>query len=61
MRYVFCFFAGAVYLIYHKLLIKSIEWNNFNLAGHEGDILQIGLVLFFLQVSQRKTENKHLW
>uniref|UniRef100_A0A3B5LPW2 chitin synthase n=1 Tax=Xiphophorus couchianus TaxID=32473 RepID=A0A3B5LPW2_9TELE len=40
---------GAVYLIYHKLLNKSIEWNNFNLAGHEGDILQIGLVLFFLQ------------
>ncbi|XP_032416117.1 chitin synthase 1 isoform X2 [Xiphophorus hellerii] len=40
---------GAVYLIYHRLLIKSIEWNNFNLAGHEGDILQIGLVLFFLQ------------
>uniref|UniRef100_A0A3B5QCS4 chitin synthase n=1 Tax=Xiphophorus maculatus TaxID=8083 RepID=A0A3B5QCS4_XIPMA len=40
---------GAVYLIYHKLVNKSIEWNNFNLAGHEGDILQIGLVLFFLQ------------
>ncbi|XP_043992616.1 chitin synthase 1 [Gambusia affinis] len=40
---------GAVYLIYHRLINKSIQWENFNLTGDEGDILQIGLVLFFLQ------------
>ncbi|XP_074522635.1 chitin synthase 1 [Halichoeres trimaculatus] len=41
---------GAVYLFYHVLIADTIEWNNFKLQD-EGDwqILQIGLVLLFLQ------------
>ncbi|XP_075325448.1 chitin synthase 1 [Odontesthes bonariensis] len=40
---------GAVYLIYYVLIDKSIVWNDFNLSKDESDILQTGLVLFFLQ------------
>uniref|UniRef100_A0A3Q2PUR0 chitin synthase n=1 Tax=Fundulus heteroclitus TaxID=8078 RepID=A0A3Q2PUR0_FUNHE len=39
---------GAVYLIYYKLCKNSIVWSDFNLADHQ-DVLQLGLVLFFLQ------------
>ncbi|XP_041836604.1 chitin synthase 1 [Melanotaenia boesemani] len=40
---------GAVYLIYYVLIDKSIIWANFNLQGDEWELLQTGLVLFFLQ------------
>ncbi|KAM9366708.1 chitin synthase 1 [Symphorus nematophorus] len=40
---------GGVYLIYHALIEKSIVWSDFNLQDTEGELLQIGLVLFFLQ------------
>ncbi|KAF7656600.1 hypothetical protein LDENG_00038850 [Lucifuga dentata] len=40
---------GAVYLLYHILIAKSIVWSDFNLEKKDGDLLQIGLVLFFLQ------------
>ncbi|XP_073319957.1 chitin synthase 1 [Pagrus major] len=41
---------GAVYLIYHKLIVgegESIEWPDFKLD--DGVVLKIGLVLLFLQ------------
>nr|BBB15957.1 chitin synthase [Oreochromis mossambicus] len=38
---------GAVYLIYHKLIAKTILWDNFVLR--DGELLKTGLVLFFLQ------------
>uniref|UniRef100_A0A3B4GG38 chitin synthase n=1 Tax=Pundamilia nyererei TaxID=303518 RepID=A0A3B4GG38_9CICH len=38
---------GAVYLIYHKLIAKTIIWDNFILR--DGELLKTGLVLFFLQ------------
>ncbi|XP_075965873.1 chitin synthase 1 [Anarhichas minor] len=40
---------GAVYLFYHVLIEKSIIWSNFNLQDEDWELLQIGLVLFFLQ------------
>ncbi|XP_078106768.1 chitin synthase 1 isoform X2 [Sander vitreus] len=40
---------GAVYLIYHVLIEKSITWSDFNLQNDDWELLQIGLVLFFLQ------------
>ncbi|XP_054473009.1 chitin synthase 1 [Anoplopoma fimbria] len=40
---------GAVYLIYHVLIEKSITWSDFNLQNDGGELLQIGLGLFFLQ------------
>ncbi|XP_045888846.1 chitin synthase 1 [Micropterus dolomieu] len=40
---------GAVYLIYHALIQKSIKWSDFNLKNNDWEILQIGLVVFFLQ------------
>lgn len=40
---------GAVYLIYHVLIIESITWSDFNLKSKDWEILQIGLVLLFLQ------------
>lgn len=43
---------GAVYLIYHKLIAKTIIWDNFILR--DGELLKTGLVLFFLQVSRRR-------
>lgn len=47
--------AGAVYLFYHALIQKTIKWSDFNLQDKDWELLQIGLVLFFLQVSGRKT------
>ncbi|TDH17171.1 hypothetical protein EPR50_G00005670 [Perca flavescens] len=40
---------GAVYLIYHVLIEESITWSDFNLQNNDWELLQIGLVLFFLQ------------
>ncbi|XP_031702258.1 chitin synthase 1 [Anarrhichthys ocellatus] len=40
---------GAVYLFYHVLIEKSIIWSNFSLQDEDWELLQIGLVLFFLQ------------
>ncbi|XP_038128265.1 chitin synthase 1 isoform X2 [Cyprinodon tularosa] len=40
---------GAVYLIYHVLIAKTIDWPKFNLAGKDQKTLQIGLILLFLQ------------
>ncbi|XP_068430923.1 chitin synthase 1 [Clinocottus analis] len=40
---------GAVYLFYHVLIEKSITWSNFDLKDADWELLQIGLVLFFLQ------------
>ncbi|KAK2920302.1 chitin synthase 1 [Channa argus] len=40
---------GAVYLLYHVLIQKSIIWSDFNLNNDEWELLQTGLVLFFLQ------------
>ncbi|KAM9765914.1 chitin synthase 1 [Menidia menidia] len=40
---------GAVYLIYYALMEKSIVWTDFNLQKDEWELLQTGLVLFFLQ------------
>ena len=43
-------FVGAVYLINYALIEDSIEWSDFNLGDADWELLQIGLVLFFLQV-----------
>nr|XP_020471317.1 uncharacterized protein LOC109969026 [Monopterus albus] len=40
---------GGVYLIYHVLIEKSIVWSDFNLQNADWELLQVGLVLFFLQ------------
>ncbi|XP_053174040.1 chitin synthase 1 [Scomber japonicus] len=40
---------GAVYLINYALIEDSIEWSDFNLGDADWELLQIGLVLFFLQ------------
>ncbi|XP_070762388.1 chitin synthase 1 [Enoplosus armatus] len=40
---------GGVYLFYHVLIQKSIIWSHFNLQSEDWELLQIGLVLFFLQ------------
>ncbi|XP_058486347.1 chitin synthase 1 isoform X1 [Solea solea] len=40
---------GGVYLVYHWLIQKSIEWSDFNLNEDDWRLLQIGLGLFFLQ------------
>uniref|UniRef100_A0A4W6G3I7 chitin synthase n=1 Tax=Lates calcarifer TaxID=8187 RepID=A0A4W6G3I7_LATCA len=40
---------GGVYLIYHVLIQKSIVWSDFNLQSEDWELLQIGLVVFFLQ------------
>nr|XP_040056443.1 chitin synthase 1 [Gasterosteus aculeatus aculeatus] len=40
---------GVVYLIYHVLIEKSIIWKDFNLQDEDWELLQIGLVLLFLQ------------
>ncbi|KAL6113224.1 uncharacterized protein ACO6RY_11557 [Pungitius sinensis] len=40
---------GAVYLVYHVLIEKSITWSDFNLQDKDWELLQIGLVLLFLQ------------
>ncbi|KAK0148640.1 Chitin synthase chs-1 [Merluccius polli] len=39
----------AVYLIYHFLIMGTIVWSHFKLNDDQQEILQIGLVLFFLQ------------
>lgn len=41
---------GAVYLIYHLIFQKSINWSDFNLQNDGGELLQVGLGLFLLQV-----------
>lgn len=41
---------GAVYLIYHLIFQQSIEWSDFNLQHDGGELLQVGLGLFLLQV-----------
>lgn len=41
---------GAVYLIYHLIFQRSIVWSDFNLQHGGGDLLQVGLGLFLLQV-----------
>ncbi|XP_059927802.1 chitin synthase 1 [Gadus macrocephalus] len=40
---------GVVYLIYHVLIMDNIVWENYNLKPAQQEILQIGLVVFFLQ------------
>ncbi|XP_071346094.1 chitin synthase 1 [Trachinotus anak] len=40
---------GGVYLLYNVFIQKSIVWSDFNLQKHDWELLQIGLVLFFLQ------------
>ncbi|XP_075880098.1 chitin synthase 1 [Nelusetta ayraudi] len=40
---------GAVYLIYHLIFQKSINWSDFNLQNDGGELLQVGLGLFLLQ------------
>ncbi|XP_040894744.1 chitin synthase 1 [Toxotes jaculatrix] len=40
---------GGVYLLYHVVIEKSIIWSDFNLQNDDWELLQIGLVLFFLQ------------
>lgn len=40
---------GGVYLIYHVLIVNSIVWADFRLQDEDWELLQIGLVLFFLQ------------
>ena len=50
--------VGGVYLLYHVVIEKSIVWSDFNLQGADWELLQIGLVLFFLQVGMRKTEKQ---
>ncbi|XP_076012206.1 chitin synthase 1 [Genypterus blacodes] len=40
---------GAVYLIYHVLIEKSVIWSDFNLQKDKTELLLIGLGLFFLQ------------
>nr|XP_057945767.1 chitin synthase 1 [Doryrhamphus excisus] len=40
---------GAVYLLYYAVIEKSIVWDDFNLRSVDWELLQIGLVLFFLQ------------
>lgn len=47
--------VGGVYLIYHLLIQKSIIWSNFNLQSDDWELLQIGLVMFFLQVGRGST------
>lgn len=56
--------VGAVYLIYDVLIKRSMEnedskdksivWSDFKLQDDDWELLQIGLVLFFLQVSEKK-------
>ncbi|KAM3625185.1 uncharacterized protein V6R79_008154 [Siganus canaliculatus] len=40
---------GAVYLIYYALIEESIIWTDFHLQEDDWQLLQVGLVLFFLQ------------
>ncbi|KAM3876977.1 chitin synthase 1 [Diretmus argenteus] len=40
---------GGVYLMYYVLIQNSIVWSDFNLQKRDWELLQIGLVLFFLQ------------
>ncbi|XP_026149918.1 chitin synthase 1 [Mastacembelus armatus] len=40
---------GGVYLFYHVLIHKSVVWSDFNLKNSDWELLQVGLVLFFLQ------------
>nr|XP_054588166.1 chitin synthase 1 [Nothobranchius furzeri] len=40
---------GGVYLIYYVLIEDTITWTDFNLQNSDWELLQIGLVLFFLQ------------
>ncbi|XP_061522553.1 chitin synthase 1 isoform X2 [Phycodurus eques] len=40
---------GAVYLFHHVLIENSISWSDFNLKSEDWELLQVGLVLFFLQ------------
>ncbi|KAM7406249.1 hypothetical protein PAMP_000637 [Pampus punctatissimus] len=42
---------GGVYLVYYALIQKSIEWSDFKLQN-DWEILETGLVLFFLQVQR---------
>ncbi|KAK7913398.1 hypothetical protein WMY93_013609 [Mugilogobius chulae] len=41
--------TGGVYLFYHYLLAGTIVWKDFVIEDDEGELLQIGLGLFFLQ------------
>ncbi|KAK9542640.1 hypothetical protein VZT92_000484 [Zoarces viviparus] len=41
--------TGAVYLLYHVVIVESIIWSNFNLQDEDWELVQIGLVMFFLQ------------
>ncbi|XP_049418459.1 chitin synthase 1 [Epinephelus fuscoguttatus] len=40
---------GGVYLFYYVLIEKSIVWSDFCLQSEDWELLQIGLVVFFLQ------------
>ena len=43
--------------MYHVLIEKSITWSDFNLEDADWELLQIGLVLFFLQVGRNENTN----
>ncbi|TKS70005.1 Hyaluronan synthase 3 [Collichthys lucidus] len=40
---------GGVYVLYHWFIEKSIKWDDFNLGKDDWELLQIGLVVLFLQ------------
>ncbi|TMS13689.1 Chitin synthase chs-1 [Larimichthys crocea] len=40
---------GGVYVLYHWFIEKSIYWDDFKLGKDDWELLQIGLVLLFLQ------------
>ncbi|KAM6977903.1 chitin synthase 1 [Aplochiton taeniatus] len=40
---------GAVYLIWYALIQNTITWDNFNLGDNDSELLQTGLVVFFMQ------------
>lgn len=49
-------FVGGVYLIHNVLIEDSIIWSDFHLGSDDWELLQIGLVVFFLQVGRGKRE-----
>lgn len=50
--------VGGVYVLYHWFIEKSIYWDDFKLGKDDWELLQIGLVLLFLQVGRMRMEKK---
>ncbi len=46
-----CFVVGVVYLFHHVHIQESIMWAHFNLQK-DWNLVQVGMVLLFLQVSR---------